>query len=219
MRQGDLRYFGSSLGRCECVAHQCAPSRSLQSYANASRTSVRITNRTRSLYQSHEALSAELTCASGHVATWRRARHCRSQVVLTSRIHRHVPALLRAPSYKSAVIMSSVSFCFDVTRRADEQLVCNKRETWPGPKRGIRIRTMQDRSQATAASTQPNCSTIPSRQGMTPQSVRQHHVAARAISYTATITLFAVRQVHKTYCQHNLHSHAQRPRRSLQGKL
>ena len=37
---------------------------------------------------------------------------------------------------------------------------------------------MQDRPQATNASTL-NYSTIPSRQGMTPQSVRQHHVAAR----------------------------------------
>ena len=72
-------------------------------------------NRTRSVYQAQEALSAELTCASGRVATWRRARHCRSQVVLASRIHRHSLALLRAPSYKAVVIESSVSFCFDVT--------------------------------------------------------------------------------------------------------
>ena len=65
--------------------------------------------------QAQEALSAELTSAGGRVATWRRARHCRSQVVLVSCIHRHVLALLRAPSNKAAVIMSSVSFCFDVT--------------------------------------------------------------------------------------------------------
>ena len=87
----------------------------LAELANASRTNVRIINRTRSVNQAQEALSAELTSAGGRVATWRRARHCRSQVVLVSCIHRHVLALLRAPSYKTAVIMSSVSFCFNVT--------------------------------------------------------------------------------------------------------
>ena len=70
---------------------------------------------------------------------------------------------------------------------------CNRREAWPGAKRGIRIRTMRDQSQATNANTQLNYSDV------APQSLHMPR-ASGAVGLTGA-ALQLLRRLHCEHCE------------------